>query len=240
MKEPRGEQTVGVSIKGTRQGLVVTVGKGDWPNLMDELGRHLERRASFFNGAQTFLDTGGRNVAPDELKGVQDLFSAAKMKLCGIQTTVQTTAEAAARLEIPVVDDDDTSRPQAQARSEHEGAQALFLRRTIRSGQSVWHPGHVTILGDVNPGAQVVATGDIVIWGKLRGTVHAGAQGDDSALVCALVLTPTQLRIANHIAKSPEEDERDPAIPEVARVDDRGIVVEPWNLNKRRGGPDDC
>ena len=85
------------------------------------------------------------------------------------------------------------------------------------------------MLGDVNPGAEIVAGGDIIVWGKLRGTVHAGAMGNDSAIVCALNLAPTQLRIAQYIARSPEGRRRKPT-PEVARVRNGQIVAESWEV----------
>jgi septum site-determining protein MinC len=104
----------------------------------------------------------------------------------------------------------------------------VLLRRTLRSGQAVHHDGHVVILGDVNPGAEVVASGDVLVWGRLRGLVHAGASGDETARVCALQLNPTQLRIGEHIARPPEENRRRSVIPEVARVVNGQIVVEAW------------
>jgi septum site-determining protein MinC len=104
----------------------------------------------------------------------------------------------------------------------------LLVRRTLRSGQAIQHPGHVVVIGDVNPGAEVVAAGDVVVWGRLRGLVHAGAMGDDEALVCALRLTPTQLRIGNHIARPPDQERQDDRPPEMARVQGNRIVVEPW------------
>ena len=99
----------------------------------------------------------------------------------------------------------------------------------MRSGQQLRHPGSITVIGDVNPGAEVVAGGDVVVWGKLRGTVHAGAMGNETAVVCALDLMPTQLRIAQYIARSPESRRRKPT-PEVARVRDGKIVAESWEL----------
>jgi septum site-determining protein MinC len=105
----------------------------------------------------------------------------------------------------------------------------LVARRTLRSGQQLRHPGSVAVLGDVNPGAEIVAGGDIIVWGKLRGTVHAGAMGNDKAIVCALDLAPTQLRIAQYIARSPEGRRRKP-IPEVARVRKGQIVAESWEV----------
>jgi len=104
----------------------------------------------------------------------------------------------------------------------------ILTRRTLRSGQAVRHVGHVVIIGDVNPGTEVIAGGSVVVWGRLRGLVHAGALGDDNAIVCALLLAPTQLRIGNHIARPPEGEGRRPKSPEMALVRDGRIVVEAW------------
>jgi septum site-determining protein MinC len=105
----------------------------------------------------------------------------------------------------------------------------LIARRTLRSGQQLRHPGSIAVIGDVNPGAEIVAGGDIVVWGKLRGTAHAGAMGNESAVVCALELTPTQLRIAQYFARSPEGRRRKYQ-PEVARIREGKIVAESWEV----------
>lgn len=86
-----------------------------------------------------------------------------------------------------------------------EISEGLLVRRTLRSGQVLQHLGHVVVIGDVNPGAEIIAGGDVVVWGRVRGTIHAGALGDNKAIVCALELRPTQLRIGSHIATSPPE-----------------------------------
>jgi septum site-determining protein MinC len=85
----------------------------------------------------------------------------------------------------------------------------------------------VIVIGDVNPGAEIVAGGHVLVWGRLRGTVHAGATGDEEAIVCALDMSPTQLRIAGYITRSPDERRRHPR-PEVAAVRDGQIVAVPW------------
>ena len=103
----------------------------------------------------------------------------------------------------------------------------MVVKRTLRSGQVVKHPGHVIVVGDVNPGAEVLAGGDVFIWGRLRGVVHAGAAGDRGAIVCALDLAPSQLRIADLVVRAPEERPY-PVRPEIARVEEEGIVVEMW------------
>jgi len=105
---------------------------------------------------------------------------------------------------------------------------AFLLRETLRSGRSVYHEGHIVVMGDVNPGAQVVAGGHVVVWGRLRGMVHAGAHGDESAVICALELSPTQLRIAEQIAVPPDDGRRRQPLPEQAAIRDGQIVAEAW------------
>ncbi len=230
-KKPKPKPADNICIKGTREGLVVAIGEGEWCELMNELTSYLQHEAAFFSGAQAILDAGPRELTTEDLRQLGQLFSSNSMEISGIKTSASKTAEAAAALEIPArTEADDRLSSVSRLHSDREPQKALFIKRTIRSGQMLRYPGHVTIVGDVNPGAEVVAGGDIIIWGKLRGTVHAGAQGDDSAIVCALSLAPTQLRIGNHISRSPEEGERNVALPETARVDQTGIIVEPWDV----------
>jgi septum formation inhibitor MinC len=80
------------------------------------------------------------------------------------------------------------------------GVATLYHRGTLRGGQALHNLGNIVVIGDVNPGAELIASGDIVVFGALRGVAHAGAQGDRSARVIALELAPTQLRIATSIA----------------------------------------
>ena len=94
----------------------------------------------------------------------------------------------------------------------------LLVRRTIRSGQRLHYDGNVVIMGDVNPGAEVVCTGDILVLGALRGVAHAGAEGKVDATVFAFRLEPTQLRIAHVISRAPDEKSPLPSGPEIARV----------------------
>jgi septum site-determining protein MinC len=81
----------------------------------------------------------------------------------------------------------------------------LYLRQHLRSGQTVSHKGHLVIIGDVNPGAEVMAEGDVTVWGALRGIAHAGIGGNVDAEIRALKLQPIQIRIAHAIARSPDK-----------------------------------
>jgi len=102
----------------------------------------------------------------------------------------------------------------------------------LRSGSVVENTGHVVVIGDVNPGAEIIANGDIVVWGKLRGSVHAGFEGDQEAIVCALDLSPMQLRIAGELAL-PAKKSKKPA-PSTARIRDGQVVFENWDPKRER------
>jgi septum site-determining protein MinC len=104
----------------------------------------------------------------------------------------------------------------------------LYLRQTLRSGQTVSHKGHLVIVGDVNPGAEVVADGDITVWGALRGIAHAGMNGNTQAEIRALRLEPIQIRIAHAIARSPDRPRKSTQQrigPETARVVNGSIRI---------------
>jgi septum site-determining protein MinC len=111
-----------------------------------------------------------------------------------------------------------------------DGEFSILLQRTLRSGFSLKHEGNVIVIGDVNPGAEIIAGGNVIIWGHLRGMVHAGAEGDQSAIVCALDLSPTQLRIADQIAVTPQR--RGKPQPEMARLQNGQVIAEPWDPRK--------
>ena len=87
---------------------------------------------------------------------------------------------------------------------EPENLPTLYIRRTIRSGQSISSDGNITIIGDVNPGAEVIAKGDVTVWGILAGIAHAGSDGNDFARIRALKLNPVQIRIGTIFARRPD------------------------------------
>lgn len=233
-----------IGVKGDRDGLIVTLPNGgDATEMMAVLQAHLEQAGAFFKGAKVTLDVGERPLAEAELQALRDLFSDWAVDLVALRASDDGTRSSAIGLdiELPFVVQSDMNVPYTPlTETAEEGVEALLVRRTLRGGMAVRHPGAVVILGDVNPGAEVIAGGDIAVWGTLRGVVHAGAFGDEAAIVCALKLAPTQLRIGSRIAISPDERETggrrrlrflahpQPG-PEVARVQDGAIVVERWS-----------
>lgn len=215
-----------ISIKGTAEGLLVTLGEGVWPEVLVALEKHLAESPGFFEGARVILQLGDRVLGVEELQGAAELLARRELKVDAVVASAPDTRRAAEELgwraRKPV------ERRQAARRAAEDVSYGVLVRRTLRSGQAIQHAGHVVVLGDVNPGAEVVAGGDVVVWGRLGGVVHAGAGGDDQALVCALELAPIQLRIGDHIARAPDEEPRVSTGPEIARVREGRIVVEPW------------
>ena len=105
-----------------------------------------------------------------------------------------------------------------------------FIQKTIRGGQPIDYPGNLVIIGDINPGSEVTAFGNIIVLGKLRGRVHAGANGNKKAVIAAFSLQPEVLQISGILTISPDGEK--PQYPDVAKTKDDEIIVEPYLPNK--------
>jgi len=116
----------------------------------------------------------------------------------------------------------------------YDESSTKFINGTIRSGQLIKHHGSIVIIGDVNPGAVIEARYNIIVLGSFRGIGYAGA-GDKRSVVAAYKLNPTQLKIADKIARAPDEknlEKNNEQLPEIARIVDDKVVIEPYLPNK--------
>jgi septum site-determining protein MinC len=120
---------------------------------------------------------------------------------------------------------DPESRPAPELRLVEALPTTLYHAATLRGGQTLHHTGNIVVVGDVNPGAELVATSDILVFGRLAGIAHAGAQGDANARIFALDLAATQLRIATFIAAEEGVQRRSARGAEAAIARDGQIVV---------------
>ena len=227
-----------INIKGIREGLLVTLADGPLPDLLEELEAELAAKATFLQGSRIALAVGERPLRREQLAQVQAICERHELTLWAVLAEREVTKIAARQLELATrlagsqTDLDGNALPEAvqaptTSASPTASSAGLLLKETIRSGRSVHYEGHVAVIGDVNPGAEIIAAGDVIVWGRLRGLVHAGAMGDETAVICALDLNPTQLRIADQIAIPPEA-RRGAAVPEQAAIRDGQIVAEPW------------
>lgn len=221
-----------IAIKGTRNGLLLTLEpETPFSELLNALSDRLAEAPGFFRGASLALDTSRRMLRVSERTQLEDLLAHYHMSVTSLE---QITAMQQKSSEQQAVSPNTIASPtvtlsetlQAQ-RDPRETGDTLFLRRTIRSGQAIHHTSTIVILGDVNPGAEIIAGGDIIVWGVLRGMVHAGYPDNESAYVCSLQLSPVQLRIAHLLSRPPEGAGTQPN-PEVAAIKNGRIVVETW------------
>lgn len=162
-----------------------------------------------------------------QLQEIAEALAESKLELKLVQTNRRQTAVAAATAGYSVKQESAIAfinQNQETSKPGQPFLEPLYLETTLRSGVEIRHPGTVIVLGDVNPGSSIIADGDIIVWGRLRGFVHAGARGKRECLIMALQMEPTQLRIADSVARSPENP---PAqfSPEVAYVTDEGIRI---------------
>jgi septum site-determining protein MinC len=219
-----------ISIKGIREGLLVTLSDADaWSEASRALLTRIEQSVEFFKGARLALALGPRPLSVTDLSNLRSVLSEHNVSLWAVLSDSPATMNSAQSLglNIALPSTLPQAQPDPETNPEEDRESAVLAQRTLRSGRCVRHAGHVVILGDVNPGAEVMAGGHIVVWGRLRGVAHAGADGDETAVVCALDLSPTQLRIAGHIATSPSR--KSTAGPEMARLKDGHIIAERWN-----------
>lgn len=233
--ESEGKQSVqgAIAIKGTRNGLLLTLEpETPFAELLQELARRIEESPAFFRGASLTVDTSQRALRVSERLQLEKLLAhyqmsvsagAPKKEVKEARTIPLTPSTPPASN--PTQDFNIETGP--TVRDPRDNDDTLYLRRTIRSGQAVHHHSNVVVLGDVNPGAEIVAGGDIMVWGVLRGMVHAGYPDNEQALVCALQLAPVQLRIGHLLSRPPEGFEAQPR-PEVATTRGGQIIVETW------------
>jgi septum site-determining protein MinC len=219
-----------ISIKGGREGLRLRLDdSADWQMLTTALAQQLAQKSSFFAGARLMLEIGDRALSDAQMSALLALMQQHGVQVESLGATARESRDAARASGL-------TTRPLPRypepatlaTASEHDG---MLVTRTVRSGQVLRHHGHITLIGDVNPGAELIAGGSVIVWGRLRGLVHAGALGNAEAVVCALELRPTQLRIADQITRAPDGAGR--LSPETAKIEGRQIVVEPWEGSKR-------
>ena len=193
-----------ISFKGSNDGLILVITKkANFNQIKEALSKKLASCSNFFEANTTILlkddkfSQEEQNILADILKQYQ--------------------------LNLKIVTVDKT------ATNQHCSAQnpPLIIKRTVRGGEEIFSKGSIVIEGNVNPGAKIIAGGNIDIHGHCRGIVYAGAYGDDK-------LSPLQIRIAHLIASAPDNsenitDNKKSSTPEKAIICDNTIILEPFN-----------
>jgi septum site-determining protein MinC len=216
-----------IEVKGIKNGILVEIQEGNWQQQKKALLEHIDQNQSFFKGAKLVINVGNQVLKSGDLADFRGELSDREIKLTGVLSLSRETERISQDLGLSIKLDQSSPEPEkTPINTVLDGEDAVFLMRTLRSGHKIQHPGHIIILGDVNPGAELVAGGNIIVWGKLRGVVHAGALGDTTAVVCSLDLSPTQLRIADKISVSPPRKGK--TRPEIAFLEDGQVTARDW------------
>lgn len=219
-----------IQIKGLRDGLLVSLDDASWADQRAALIAQVDAQPSFFQGARLALDVASQVLHVNELVDLRDQLSERGISLWAVISESPTTEKTAQLLGLATRIAKPRPEEARKFSVEDLGEEtALFLNRTLRSGTRIEFGGHVVVLGDVNPGAEIIAEGNVIIWGRMRGMVHAGAKGNRLAVICALDLSPTQLRIADEVSGTLKP--HDHPKPEKARINESGkLQSEFWTI----------
>lgn len=178
------------------------------------------------------LDCGEWSLTCSDLQQLLQIIDQMGRSLRGLRSRQPQTVVSAAALGLEVqIDSERAHEPEPSEPSNQDGL--LVHRGTLRSGDHLHNDGDVLVYGDVNPGARVSAGGDVMVWGRLRGIAHAGCLGNTKARIVALHLRPVQLRIANAVARGPDDQPLD-GQAEQARLQQGAIVIEPAQTGSSR------
>ena len=199
-----------ISFQVRTEGVVINLNSDkSFEEIKKELINHVNDANDFFAGVNIYLNITGQTFKLDYIKELMEILQ----KYNDVK-------------EIFVINENKSVK-----KANNCSKDTLLIERTIRSGQRVKYPTNIVIMGDINPGAVVIAGGDIIVMGKLKGVVHAGADGKTDAKIFSLKLQATQLRIANVISRSPDENtKRKDLDPEIAYLKEGKIIVDKYDI----------
>lgn len=218
-----------VILKGNREGIVVHLDCSlDFQVLAEKIIEKFTAADAFLGSERKVIINSGDVVLDEgQAQYLKEVFSSLDVEVKKIfseidkqENVISTTQETAEMMDIINNDKFLAAGP------------TLIIRKNLRSGQSIFHEGSIVILGDVNPGAEVIATGHILVIGSLRGIAHAGAKGDLGAIVFATRLQPTQLRIGSFISRAPDNEDLVPVEPEIAHIKNDMVIIEKYLQKK--------
>lgn len=208
-----------VVIKGNKYGIIVVMSPDlDFETLKEQVAEKFRESSKFFDNAKMAISFEGRILSNEEQKDILDII--------GQNTDMHIVC---------VIDNDPDKEEIFKKSLEHklmelESNTGQFYKGILRSGASLEFENSVVIIGDVNNGARVVSKGNIIVLGSLKGNAFAGATGNTNSFVVALDMRPTQIRIADTIARSPDKPVKDPEKEtKIAFLEDGNIYIEPLN-----------
>ncbi len=205
-----------IEIRGTKDGINATIDMDKFNNfddMLEALIKKLSVGKGFYKGASLKIETNLKLLNEDDVLKLKDaLFEKIQIKDCIFE-------------DIKKVESKDNKENKI-FNGIYEG-KTKFIKKTIRGGQQIKYYGNIVIIGDINNGAEVYAGGNIIVLGTIRGQVHAGVGGNKKAVISAFNLQPEILQIADIVTIAPDDGIK-PSYPELAKIKENTIVVEPY------------
>lgn len=200
-----------VIFKGTKDGVTVLFQEdAPFDVLCEQLEKKVQEAGKFFDNVKTSLAFKGRTFSDEEEQQLLRIITDhTTMEISFLKTENNELLQLTSLLEKEMTPHNFTK----------------FHKGSLRNGQKIEFDGSVVLIGDVNPGAEIKATGNIIVLGQLKGMAHAGCQGMTEAFVSAVYMAPVQLRIGDIITRFPDENKRGPKPPEYAFVQEGQIFV---------------
>jgi septum site-determining protein MinC len=224
-----------VTIKGrSNDTLEIILSEGvPYRKLRDSLLTKLNKSRSFFNGANPKVIVKGKCIPKAQQEDIKRILlmdyslDDVKYEDFDVDKPVEQPdiGSSAPQERITLRKEDKVSNKVEIVSADYFDAQSIFISHTVRSGQRIECEGDIVVLGDVNPGAELIAGGSIAVMGTLRGLAHAGATGRKDVVISAYRLSPMQLRISSKAAVFPENGDAD--YPVLAQLKDGSIVIRP-------------
>lgn len=218
-----------VILKGNKDGIVVILDKDiDFESIKTALNKKVSDARKFFGNSKTSILFKGRDLTEVEEKELLEIIAhSSDLNIAFVNVPLKAEAET----EKDVSSKTETA-PQtineALNRISHLKNETIFHKGSLRSGQSINHIGSIVVIGDVNPGGEIVAEGNVIVLGSLKGVVHAGCSGNYDCFVAALNLSPTQLRISDIITYIPKHMNNNGATtPSLAYTQEKQIYIAP-------------
>lgn len=216
-----------VTLKWNKYGVTLILdNETDFENLLKAIELKFKDASRFFKDAKTAICFEGRKLSEDEEQRIIETIE--KNSALEIICIIDTDKERE-KLFKRIVEDTISEKEENQQNNQQEEIidnSGQFYRGTLRSGQILESDGDVIVLGDVNPGAKVVAARNVVILGCLKGTVYAGMNGVDNAFVVAMSMSPMQIRIGDCIARSSDGSQKFDNEPKIAFLENGNIYIE--------------
>ena len=207
-----------IQIRGNKDGVNVIIDMNKFicfDNMLEVLVNSLSKNKSFYKNSILKITANLKHIDDSEIaKLKEELFQKINIKDCIFDDINEVKENNSYKVFNGI----------------NEG-KTKFIKKTIRGGQSIDYPGNIIIIGDINIGAEVSAGGNIIVLGSIKGNVRAGTGGNKKSIIAAFFMQPELMQISDILTISPDDGLK-PSYPEVAKIKDGYIVVEPYLPNK--------